>query len=81
MVSAAIGVSAIPGVTGVRTNQALVNAAGQTLSRLRPDVQYIQNGLIHIIEVNNSGGAGYHAARQGQLQSVLGALFGSYTGL
>jgi hypothetical protein len=81
MVSEALAVSAVPGVTGVRTNQALVDAAGQTVSLLRPDVQYVQGGLVHIIEVNVSRGAGYHAAREAQLRSLLGSLFGSYTGL
>jgi hypothetical protein len=81
MVNNALAVSNLPGVTGVRTNQALVDAAGQTISLLRPDVQYIQGGLVHIIEVNISGGAGYHAAREAQLRALLGSLFGGYTPL
>ena len=51
------------GMTNVRTNQALSDGIN-TLSNLRPDVQGISNGLIHMAEVNFSGGPGYHAARE-----------------
>jgi hypothetical protein len=81
MVSEALAFSGLPGVTGVRTNQALVDTAGRTLSLLRPDIQYVQGGLVHIIEVNVSRGAGYHAIREAQLRSILGSLFGSYKGI
>ena len=41
----------------LRTNQVLVGAAGDVLSRLRPDVQWIgKNGRIYISEINISGG-------------------------
>jgi hypothetical protein len=66
------------GETGVRTNQALHNGQ-EVISRLRPDVQYIKDGLIHIIEVNVFGGTDYQV-RERLLKSVLGALFGSYKG-
>ena len=69
------------GNTTVRTNQSIVDAAGNTISNLRPDVQYIENGLINVIEVNASGGALYHAGRCEQLKQALGGLFGTYTGI
>ena len=65
------------GMTNVRTNQALSDGI-KTLSNLRPDVQGIANGLIHIAEVNVSGGPGYHAAREMLFRQILGARFGSY---
>lgn len=68
------------GVTNVRTNQALSNGS-RTLSKLRPDVQYIENGLIHIVEINRSGGPNYHLLREADMRAILGPLFGSYTGL
>ena len=81
MVTEALSVSNLPGVTGVRTNQALVDTAGNTLSLLRPDVQYIEGGLVHVIEVNVSRGAGYHDIREQVLRNILGSLFGSYKGI
>jgi len=68
------------GMTNVRTNQALSDGVG-TLSKLRPDVQGIANGLIHVAEVNVSGGAGYHTAREVVFRRILGPMFGSYTPL
>ncbi len=68
------------GVTNVRTNQALSDGT-HTLSQLRPDVQYWENGLLHVIEVNVSGGPNYHALREDQLRSILGSLMGNYAGL
>ncbi|MCU0713108.1 MAG: HINT domain-containing protein [Pirellula sp.] len=65
------------GMTNVRTNQALSDGIN-TLSNLRPDVQGIANGLIHIAEVNVSGGRGYHAAREMLFRQILGSRFGSY---
>jgi hypothetical protein len=65
------------GMTNVRTNQALSDGIN-TLSNLRPDVQGISNGLIHIAEVNFSGGPGYHAARELLFRQILGPRFGSY---
>ena len=65
------------GMTNVRTNQALSDGI-KTLSNLRQDVQGIANGLIHIAEVNVSGGPGYHAAREMLFRQILGARFGSY---
>jgi hypothetical protein len=69
------------GNTTVRTNQAIVDAAGNTISNLRPDVQSIENGLVNIIEVNASRGTGYHGARVQELRSALGSLLGRYTGI
>jgi len=81
LVHKALSLLRIPGVTGVRTNQALVGLTGKTISPLRPDVQYVFGGLIHIIEVNVSRGSSYHAAREALLRSRLGSLFGSYRGI
>jgi hypothetical protein len=66
------------GITTVRTNQVLVDGEN-VLSRLRPDVQWIEEGLIHIGEVNVSGGRGYHDARELVFQQILGPLFCGYT--
>jgi hypothetical protein len=41
-------------------------------------VQYIENGLINIVEVNISGGAGYHAARELAFRKILGPMMGLY---
>jgi hypothetical protein len=79
MVREALAASRRPGVTAVRTNQVLADAAGRTIKNLRPDVQYIKRGLVHVTEVNVSRGPGYHRAREKQLRAALGSLFGSYT--
>jgi hypothetical protein len=78
MVSNALGIQRIPGVTGIRTNQALVDLAGRTLSRLRPDIHYIENGLIHIVEVSTWGGTVYLNNREQVVKQILGNLFGLY---
>jgi|GEM_PF-1033355 len=77
MVNQARSLLGSPGVTNLRTNQALSDGT-RTLSNLRPDVQYIENGLIHIIEVNKTGGLGYGAQRLLEMRASLGSLFGSY---
>jgi hypothetical protein len=79
-VQEALPLLGLPGVTGVRTNQA-ISLAGKTISSLRPDVQYIRDGLIHIIEVNVSGGRNYHNIRSELFRSILGDLLGSYRGI
>ena len=75
-----------PGVTVVqiRTNQAIMNPAnpnGPAISQLRPDVQILgSNNLLYFTEINMSGGPGYHAYRQAQLQAALPpGLWGYYT--
>ncbi|TWT84862.1 hypothetical protein CA13_63430 [Planctomycetes bacterium CA13] len=63
--------------TTVRTNQVLVDG-NNVLSRLRPDIQWIEDGLVHVAEVNISGGSGYHGARRALFEDILGPLFGGY---
>ncbi|MEZ6033743.1 MAG: polymorphic toxin-type HINT domain-containing protein [Planctomycetaceae bacterium] len=65
------------GITNVRTNQALSNGL-RTVSTLRPDVQYMKDGLIYVIEINKSGGAGYFQKRLAEIRSALGSAFGGY---
>jgi hypothetical protein len=57
-------------------NQALVNSKGIKVSAMRPDIQYIQGGKVHIEEVivTNPG----EPNRGLQMESALGADFGSY---
>ena len=64
----------------VRTNQALVDGTNK-MSNLRPDVQWIDDGLVHIADVNISGGSNYHPMREAIFKSLLGDLFGGYTPL
>lgn len=71
------------GISGVRVNQAL-SLAGKTISRLRPDVQFAENGLIHIVEVSTLNGAAktaYHLERERIFKGILGPLFGTYRGV
>ena len=68
------------GNTTVRTNQALV-LAGQKISNLRPDIQWIQGGKVVIAEITSLKGAAadvYHLAREQTMRNLLGNAFGSY---
>ena len=63
-----------------RTNQKLVDGVN-VLSKLRPDVQWIQNGKIYIAEVSSLTGAAlrnYHVVREAEFMKILGPLFGGY---
>jgi hypothetical protein len=71
-----ITANAIKNLT-VRTNQVIVDGT-TVLSRLRPDIQWIENGLINIIEINKSGGSGYYASRLAELTKALGAKLGTF---
>lgn len=68
------------GVKSVRTNQVLVDGKN-VLSKMRPDVQWIENGKIFIAEINKSGGNLYHGLREAQFIKILGSRFGGYVGL
>jgi hypothetical protein len=86
LVSYALGIRTVRSVVAasVRTNQALVNAAGMTISRLRPDVQYFMRGRLYVAEATSFRGSAanvYHIAREAQLRSAAsaaGVRFGGY---
>jgi hypothetical protein len=79
MVAEAQARAATAGVTGVRTNQALVDLSGATLTRLRPDVQYVQGGRIFVSEVSRFGpNSAYAIQREAEFRRILGPLFGGY---
>ena len=78
MVAEALMKKATPGITNVRTNQALSDGT-RTLSNLRPDVQWMEDGLIHVIEINRSGGTEYRNLRETEIKTALGTLFGTYS--
>ncbi|MCA9131413.1 MAG: hypothetical protein KDB22_30225, partial [Planctomycetales bacterium] len=66
--------------TTVRTNQALV-LAGQKISNLRPDIQWIQGGKVVIAEITSLKGKAadvYHLMRQQTMKNLLGNAFGGY---
>jgi len=67
-------VQKVPGVSGIRKNQALV-ANGKKISNLRPDIQYIKDGKVHIIEVIHTS---KRVHGKDTFMQILGSKFGSY---
>jgi hypothetical protein len=69
----------------VRTNQALVDAYGNTLSLLRPDVQHVDGfGNIHITEIwsfRTQYTEHLNRIREAYYKQLLGSSFGSYDGI
>ena len=68
-------------ISGLRMNQALVDAAGKTISRLRPDLQYFKKGIKYIIEFNKSGGSNYHNERKLVFKAIFGDGWKGYRGI
>ncbi|MCH8806243.1 MAG: Hint domain-containing protein [Planctomycetes bacterium] len=64
-----------PGVTGLRMDQALVSPGGQKLTNLRPDIQYIRRGKVHIEEIIVTRRV---TGRRKTFEGILGGHFGSY---
>jgi hypothetical protein len=60
----------------VMWNQALRDPAGNIVSYLRPDIQYIENGKVHIIEIIHTAPPSRN--RRSVFENLLGSRFGSY---
>jgi hypothetical protein len=60
----------------VRWHEALRDNSGKIVSRLLPDIQYVENGKVHIIEIMDTHAPS--AMRHGEMAKALGPSFGSY---